>query len=406
MITNIRIKNFKAIKDTGNLKLNPISCFIGYNGSGKSSLLEALLTLKEITTDGLDTAMQRWKGFENIQYKGTSRKIIEHKRLMAQDFIQVYDQPISFNVKCKNLGKRKSLYTSYNITSSITKTVENDRIVFLEESIDPTTFGTIKRDIDGQIFLEAVKEKNTLSYTNEKDSKWNIGMNTSLFSFDKIVDALIEHDIREWQFLRLNPEEMGEPYPQKRTSGLIHLNPSGNNVAEYLLSIKETSLSAYESILNTMVSSVLPYASDLQSELTSSVDRKIFLNLSEKNYKVPGWLLSTGTLRIVALLAVLRNPKPAPVVVIEELENGLDPRTIFLVISEIRRFTKETGSQVIFTSHSPYLLDLMNLKEIIFVEKIDGDVKFSKPSDNEDLAIWSEKFTPGKLYTMSRLNSR
>ncbi|MEJ7676533.1 MAG: AAA family ATPase [Segetibacter sp.] len=116
--------------------------------------------------------------------------------------------------------------------------------------------------------------------------------------------------------------------------------------------------------------------------------------------------LSTGTLRIVALLAVFRHPQPAPVVVIEELENGLDPRTIHLIISEIRNFIENTGSQVIFTTHSPYLLDLLNLNEIVFVEKTDSDVKFSKPGDNKEITEWAEKFTLGKLYTMSRLNKR
>lgn len=399
MITNVRIKNFKAIKDTGNLKLNPVSCFIGYNGSGKSSLLEALLTFKELSTENLDKALDRWKGFENIQYKGVSRSKIFHKRFDSDDAIEVYNQPISFKIKSTSKKGKKESRKIYIAETSLTKLADGEKIIFLEESF---TFNSDRdfiydRDCVGQLYYS---DKNKVAYS-DGSKHFKLAMNKSLFN-----DQNLPHDIAQWQFLRMNPDVMGEPFPQKRTSGVLPLNIDGSNVAEYLLSIKETSLSVYESILNTMVSTVLPYASDLQSELTSSVDRKIFLNLSEKNYKVPGWLLSTGTLRIVALLAVLRHPQPAPVIVIEELENGLDPRTIHLVISEIRRFTEETGSQVIFTTHSPYLLDLMNLKEIVFVEKVDGDVKFSKPSDNEDLAIWSEKFTPGKLYTMSRLNSK
>ncbi len=399
MITNIHIKNFKAIKDTGNLKLNPISCFIGYNGSGKSSLLEALLTFKEMTTENLDKALDRWKGFENIQYKGVSRSKVIHKKFLSDAAVEIFNQPISFKIKSTSKKEKKGTRKNYIAEASLTKLSNGEKIIFLEESFTYKAERDFvyNRDCDGQLYYS---DKNKAAYSD--DSKhFKLAMNKSLFS-----DQNLPHEIAQWQFLRMNPDVMGEPFPQKRTSGFLPLNIDGSNVAEYLLSIKETSLPAYESILNTMVSTVLPYASDLQSELTSSVDRKIFLNLTEKNYKVPGWLLSTGTLRIVALLAVLRHPQPAPVVVIEELENGLDPRTINLVVNEIRLFTKKTGSQVIFTTHSPYLLDLMNLKEIVFVEKVDGNVKFSKPSDNEDLAIWAEKFTPGKLYTMSRLNSR
>ena len=36
------VKNFKAIRESGRLKLTPLTVLIGNNGSGKSSLIEAL----------------------------------------------------------------------------------------------------------------------------------------------------------------------------------------------------------------------------------------------------------------------------------------------------------------------------------------------------------------------------
>ncbi|HKV39440.1 MAG TPA: AAA family ATPase [Blastocatellia bacterium] len=50
------------------------------------------------------------------------------------------------------------------------------------------------------------------------------------------------------------------------------------------------------------------------------------MQLSEGKFRVPGWVLSQGTLRPLALLALLRHPMPPPLIVIEEIENGLDPR--------------------------------------------------------------------------------
>ncbi|MEI6047393.1 MAG: AAA family ATPase [Bacteroidota bacterium] len=397
MLTNIRIKNFKAIKDTSELKLNPLTCFIGYNGSGKSSVLEALLTLKELTTDGLDSAMLRWKGFENVQFKGVERKKITHRNLADNDEVQVFDRPVSIRVKSKFTGTGKNGKKLYTAETEITKLIENEQIVFLKEDFvmqNEKSFA-YHRDFNGQIYYS----DNSKAANTENSNIYKLANDKSLFS-----DLNLLHDIRSWQFMRMSPDEMGEPYPQKRTSGFIPLNMNGSNVAEYLLSIKNDSQTAYESIVNTMVRSVLPYASGLRSELTSEVDRKIFLNLEEKNYNIPGWLLSTGTLRIVALLAMFRHPKPAPVVIIEELENGLDPRSIHLIVSEIRRFTEETGSQVIFTSHSPYLLDLLKLDELVFVEKTVNEIKFIHPANNKDVVEWADKFTPGKLYTMSRLN--
>ena len=113
----------------------------------------------------------------------------------------------------------------------------------------------------------------------------------------------------------------------------------------------------------------------------------------------PGWVLSTGTLKILALLAVFRNPEPSPLIVIEELENGLDPRTIHLVVEEIRSYLEEGKGQVLITTHSPYLLDLLHISQIVFVERKDGAVVFSRPGEDAEVKEWSKTFAPGQLYT-------
>ena len=47
MITHIRVKNFKAWKDSNEVRLAPLTGFFGTNSSGKSSLLQMLLLLKQ-----------------------------------------------------------------------------------------------------------------------------------------------------------------------------------------------------------------------------------------------------------------------------------------------------------------------------------------------------------------------
>jgi len=155
-----------------------------------------------------------------------------------------------------------------------------------------------------------------------------------------------------------------------------------------------------------MLRSVLPYVDDLQPAITSELERNVYLSLTEKGIaeKIPGWLLSQGTLRILALLVLLRHPHPPSVIIIEEIENGLDPRTIHLLVEEIRAFVQSGKGQIIATTHSPYLLDLLPLSQIIVVERDEqGSPVFTRPSDNKDLAAWSKKFAPGKLYTMGNL---
>ena len=47
MLTHLRIKNFKAWRDTENIRLAPLTVFFGTNSSGKSSISQFLLMLKQ-----------------------------------------------------------------------------------------------------------------------------------------------------------------------------------------------------------------------------------------------------------------------------------------------------------------------------------------------------------------------
>jgi predicted ATPase len=107
------------------------------------------------------------------------------------------------------------------------------------------------------------------------------------------------------------------------------------------------------------------------------------------------------------LLAVLRHPEPPSVIFIEELENGLDPRAIHLIVEEIRDAVESGRTQVVITTHSPYLLDLVPLESLILVERQpDGQPKFFRPAEDEQLRKWSDDFAPGKLYTMGRMRGK
>ena len=53
MITRLRAQNFKSWKDTGDLRIAPLTGLFGTNSSGKTSILQALLVLKQ-TVDSPD----------------------------------------------------------------------------------------------------------------------------------------------------------------------------------------------------------------------------------------------------------------------------------------------------------------------------------------------------------------
>jgi hypothetical protein len=68
--------------------------------------------------------------------------------------------------------------------------------------------------------------------------------------------------------------------------------------------------------------------------------------------------MSDGTLRFLGLLAALLQPQPPPLLFVEEIENGIHPSRLALVVQLLSQATAK-GVQVVLTTHSPQLLDLL-----------------------------------------------
>ena len=173
-------------------------------------------------------------------------------------------------------------------------------------------------------------------------------------------------------------------------------------MAEYLSYIKENDRSAFNCIIET-IQLIVPYVKDLQPVLARESGRESYLDAIEKEARIPSWLLSPGILRFVAIVAMLHDPSPPTLIVIEEIENGLDPRSLSILADGIRIATDNGITQVIATTHSPHLLDMLDLSDIIMVERDQGGSPvFWHPSKDRTVVAWAESFTPGRLYTMSR----
>ncbi len=64
MINQLRIQNFKGWKDTGSIHLAPITLFFGANSSGKSSIGQFLMMLKQ-TVESSDRKVVFYPGGKN-----------------------------------------------------------------------------------------------------------------------------------------------------------------------------------------------------------------------------------------------------------------------------------------------------------------------------------------------------
>ena len=85
MLTRLRLENFKSWEDTGDIDLKPITGFFGPNSSGKTSLFQALLLMKQTYASlepeivfhfGDETALVNLGEFESVIHEhDTSRSL-------------------------------------------------------------------------------------------------------------------------------------------------------------------------------------------------------------------------------------------------------------------------------------------------------------------------------------------
>jgi predicted ATPase len=108
-------------------------------------------------------------------------------------------------------------------------------------------------------------------------------------------------------------------------------------------------------------------------------------------------VLSEGTRRLTAILAVLYHDDPPPLLCIEEVENGLDPWTIKYLLDELDSAVMR-GTQVIVTSHSPYLLNLLPLETVMFCLRRLYSVEYLLGDRLPDREVLQQRMGPGDLY--------
>ena len=104
----------------------------------------------------------------------------------------------------------------------------------------------------------------------------------------------------------------------------------------------------------------------------------------------------------MALAAILLDPEPPPLVVIEEPELGLHPDLTL----GIGRMLVEASQrmQLVVTTHSTGLIDALDEcpSSVVVCEKDDGASVFER-LEPEYLTEWLEKYSLGKLWSAGDL---
>jgi predicted ATPase len=102
-------------------------------------------------------------------------------------------------------------------------------------------------------------------------------------------------------------------------------------------------------------------------EFPSDFTGKVLLTLVEGNgQRISAYSASDGTLRFLAMLAALLGSEPAQFYFFEELDNGIHPTRLHLLLQLIEQKVSEGKIQMVATTHSPQLLRLLSPESLEF----------------------------------------
>lgn len=362
MIEQITIQNYKSIRRIEKLPLHRINVLIGENGAGKSNFIYFFEMLNAI--------YERRFGQYILQRGGIGRFI---------NFHALDDESIFCMVDFDNKNA-----VSLNIIPSQTgKGIISNFSHFFNGCGDKDKNYSNWHDIT----LDSDVEESDIQSDNSKRMKY---VKDQLASF-KVYHF---HDTSLKSLMR-SPSAMGD-YEMLRSDA--------SNLAAWLYRLKHTDMSSFQLIEGTL-KSVAPYFRKFRLEPDAINPHQIKLEWEEEDSDryLDGYSFSDGTIRFIALAALLLSEKRPDVILIDEPELGLHPAAITKLAAMIRLASQK--SQIIVSTQSAAFIDEFDGEDIIVAERNDEGSVFHR-LDAIKLDSWRDNYSLGELWRKNVLGGR
>jgi hypothetical protein len=174
------------------------------------------------------------------------------------------------------------------------------------------------------------------------------------------------------RFIDFSPELMRK----SSIPGQLILSDRGDNLSSVLQAICEKP--ELKHALANWVQELTPMdVADF--EFVPDAEGKILVYMVEEDgRKTSANSASAGTLRFLGMLAALLGPKPARFYFLEEIDNGIHPARLALLMDLLDNQSKGKDIQIVATTHSPQVLRLIkeeNLKYATLAYRLKGNTE-------------------------------
>ncbi|HRC85924.1 MAG TPA: AAA family ATPase [Thermoanaerobaculia bacterium] len=361
------------------LKLGPLNVLIGPNGSGKSNLIEAISLLRSAPGD-LAAPVREGGGVQDWLWKGAQRPAtarlegvfgypqrssLRYRLAFAEAGarFEVVDERIE-NAVTDPGYERPYFYFGYERGRPMLN-VKGDRRELIREEIDP--------------------QRSILSQRKDPDQYPEITYLGESLARIRIY--------RDWSFGRYTPPRL----PQPADLANDFLAEDGRNLGLVLNSLQKE-----PETKRRLVAHLGELAEGLDDFHVNVQAGTVQIFVQEGKWAIPATRLSDGTLRYLALLAVLCHPQPPPLVCLEEPELGFHPD----VLPHLAQILVEASEkmQLVVTTHSDILVDALSAtpEAVLICEKYDGATRLRR-LDPEKLKPWLEQYRLGELWTRGEI---
>ena len=391
MINRIRITGYKSLRDL-ELSLPRLTVIFGPNAAGKSNLLDAMALLSRLCTrrtileafeDHRGAPLEAFSvpvgGIEELQQQTAARFEIEADVTLGPDVIKK-TQKLTADMR-KGLSERgprhqvMENFLRYRVVVEIV--LETGQLRIIDERLCAlTNKGQEKRSRNA--LIERVGNRLHLRLEGQAHPIYHdVGLDHTIVSSPLYpphyphISALKE-EFSRWRFYYLEPNSMRSEPPLKEADTL---DQTGKDLAAVYYTLKHRNPGQFDAI-NKALTQLIPVISSLDVERTP--EGLLRLSVTENGVKFSSRVISEGTLRILAMLAILYIP-PAPMSVIglEEPENGVHPRRLSQVATLVSEAAVVNGTQIIINTHSPHLPEQFDDEFLVCAEKDIGTSKFT-----------------------------
>ncbi|HEX5052993.1 MAG TPA: AAA family ATPase [Planctomycetota bacterium] len=378
-IESIEIKNYRLFRDAELRNLPRLSVVVGANGSGKSTLFDVFSFLKQALTQNVSVAVAQRGGFRELVSRG-----------------QV--GPICIVVKFRESGGKLATYQLEIAEDAGRPVVHREVLKFRRgQSGKPWHFVDFSRGKGSAITNEAAYGKEGV----EQERKDHVLDDPSVLAIKGLgqfkefrVVAEFRSLIENWH---ISDFHISDARPSAEAGYAEHLSTKGDNIAQVAQFLYEHHRDRFDRVLRVM-SERVPGVSKVEAKATE--DGRLVLRFQDGSFKDPfiARYVSDGTIKMFAYLVLLYDPKPHPLLAVEEPENQLYPELLHELVEEFRDYARR-GGQVFVSTHSPDFLNGAVLDEIYWLVKKDGFTSVCRASESELLRnLVEEGDLPGGLW--------